>query len=145
MVIRVEIKQWCNRTLSIYASVSANNNLKSRLLARKYSNCVITWHQAATSGYCSQKWSVIRVIRNVFKFLPGNNNDTFNNSEEFYWSRNKVVQKQNNKTRCLKISWTFSILRFLKRGYESSLGEEWVIILRTVFGATKGVADESSK
>ena len=32
-----------------------NNNLKSRLHARKYSKCIKTWHEASTLGltYCS--------------------------------------------------------------------------------------------
>ena len=30
-----------------------NNNLKSRLHARKYSKCIKTWHEALTSDYCS--------------------------------------------------------------------------------------------
>ena len=38
-----------------YTLVSANNNLKSRLGARKYSKCMKTWHQASTSGYCSRE------------------------------------------------------------------------------------------
>ena len=33
--------------------VPANNNLKSRLGARKYSKCMKTGHLASTSGYCS--------------------------------------------------------------------------------------------
>ena len=45
----------CNRPLSNYASVPANNNLKSRLRARKYSKCMKTWHEASTSGYCSRE------------------------------------------------------------------------------------------
>ena len=42
------------RPLSNYASVSPNNNLKSRLRARKYIKCTKTWHAALTSGYCSR-------------------------------------------------------------------------------------------
>ena len=41
-----------------YASVPANNNLKSRLVlscARKYSKCMKTWHKSSTSGYCSRE------------------------------------------------------------------------------------------
>ena len=44
-----------NSALSNYASVPANNNLKSRLRARKYSKCMKTWHEASTSGYCSRE------------------------------------------------------------------------------------------
>ena len=33
-----------------YASVPANNYLKSRPHARKYSQCMETWHEASTSG-----------------------------------------------------------------------------------------------
>ena len=36
-----------------YASVPVNNNLKLRFCVRKYSNCMKTWHEASTSGYCS--------------------------------------------------------------------------------------------
>ena len=52
-----------NRPLSNYASVPANNNLKSRLRARKYRKCMKTWHKASTSGYCSRElksnWKVV--------------------------------------------------------------------------------------
>ena len=44
-----------NRPLSNYASVPVNNNLKSRLRARKYSKCIKTWHEASTSGSCSRE------------------------------------------------------------------------------------------
>ena len=44
-----------NRPLSSYASVPANNNLKSGPRARKYSKYMKTWHEASTSGYCSQE------------------------------------------------------------------------------------------
>ena len=44
-----------NRALSNYASVPVNNNLKSRLWARKYSKCMKTWQEASTSGYCSRE------------------------------------------------------------------------------------------
>ena len=47
-----------NRPLSNYASVPANNSLKSRLRARKYSKCIKTWHevQVIVRGI----WSVIQ-------------------------------------------------------------------------------------
>ena len=38
-----------------YASVPANNNLNSRLGARKYSKCMKTGHLASTSSYCSRE------------------------------------------------------------------------------------------
>ena len=44
-----------NRPLSSYASVPANNNLKSRLRAKFSYICCIFSHEASTSGYCSRE------------------------------------------------------------------------------------------
>ena len=44
-----------NRPFPSYASVPANNNLKSRLGAKFSYICCIFSHQASTSGYCSRE------------------------------------------------------------------------------------------
>ena len=44
-----------NSPLPNYVSALANDNLKLRLGARKYSNCMKTLHQASTSCYCSRE------------------------------------------------------------------------------------------
>ena len=47
--------KFVNRPLSKYASVPANNNLKSRLRAKFLYICCIFSHEASTSGYCSRE------------------------------------------------------------------------------------------
>ena len=51
----VSSKLNCVPIIRTQASVPANNNLKSRLRARKYSKCMKTWHEASTSGHCSRE------------------------------------------------------------------------------------------
>ena len=47
--------KFVNRPFSKYASVLANNNLKSRLRVKFSYICCIFSHEASTSGYCSRE------------------------------------------------------------------------------------------
>ena len=69
----VLVRSSCNRPLSNYVSVPANNNPKSRLRARKYSKCMKTWQRPRLQVNVCGNGGVIRRTSKISKpgvFIP---------------------------------------------------------------------------